>query len=90
MNNMQFGAYLWPNRQNYCILQEIGIGEHDSDGRFLTRSKNMVVSRTRNEKICNLSLSYGRIAKIAARFSHGLVNSAVGQTPYSTERILIN
>jgi len=34
-----------------------------------------------------LALSYGRIAKIAAQFSHGLVNSAMGQIPCSTERI---
>jgi len=38
-------------------------------------------------KICNLALSYGRIAKIAAQFSHGLENSAMGQIPCSTERI---
>jgi len=41
----------------------------------------------RNKKICNLALSYGRIAKIAAQFSHGLVNSAMGEIPCSTERI---
>ena len=41
----------------------------------------------RNEKICNLALSYGRIAKIAAQFSRGLVNLAMGQIPCSTERI---
>jgi len=35
----------------------------------------------------NLALSYGRIAKIATQFSHGLVNSAMGQIPCSTERI---
>jgi len=43
--NIQFGPYLWPNRQNSSI------------------------------------------AKIAAQFSHGLVNSAMGQIPCSTERI---
>jgi len=47
----------------------------------------MAVSRMRNKKICNLALSYGLIAKIAAQFSHGLVNSAMGQIPCSTERI---
>ena len=30
---------------------------------------------------------YGRIAKIAAQLSYGLVNSAMGQIPCSTERI---
>ena len=34
-----------------------------------------------------MALSYGRIAKIAARLSNGLVNSAMGQIPCSTERI---
>jgi len=59
---MQFGPYLWPNRQNSCILLEIGVGEHDGDIRFLTESRNMAVSRMRNEKICNLALSCGQIA----------------------------
>jgi len=39
------------------------------------------------KKLCNLAQIYGRIAKIAAQFSHGLVNSAMGQIPCSTERI---
>jgi len=34
-----------------------------------------------------LALSYGRIAKIAAQLSNGLVISAMGQIPCSTERI---
>jgi len=34
-----------------------------------------------------LALSYGRIAKIAAQLSYGLVNSAMGQIPCSRERI---
>jgi len=34
-----------------------------------------------------LALSYGRIAKIAAQLSNGLVNWAMGQIPCSTERI---
>jgi len=29
--NMQFGSYLWPNRQNSFILYEIGVGEHDGN-----------------------------------------------------------
>ena len=32
-------------------------------------------------------ICYGRIAKIAAQLSNGLVNSAMGQIPCSTERI---
>jgi len=34
-----------------------------------------------------LALTYGRIAKIAAQLSNGLVHSAMGQIPCSTERI---
>jgi len=34
-----------------------------------------------------LALSYGRIAKIVAQLSNGLVNSAMGQIRCSTERI---
>jgi len=34
-----------------------------------------------------LAVSYGRIAKIAAQLSYGLVKSAMGQIPCSTERI---
>jgi len=34
MKNMQYNAYLWPNRQNFCILKEIGVEEHDGDIRF--------------------------------------------------------
>ena len=47
---MQFGAYVWPNRQNSFILQEIGVGEHEGDVRFLTSSRNIGVSCVRNEK----------------------------------------
>jgi len=50
MKNMQFGPYLWPNRQNSCIFLEIGVGEHYGDVRFLSGSSNMAVSRMRNEK----------------------------------------
>jgi len=37
-------------RQNYRVVQVIGVGEHDSDVRFLTGSRNMPVLRMRNEK----------------------------------------
>jgi len=50
MKNMQFSPYLWPNRQNSCIFQEIGVGEHDGVVRFLIESKNLAVSRMRNGK----------------------------------------
>jgi len=38
MKNMQFGPYLWPNRQN------------SGDVGLLTGSRNMAVSRMRNEQ----------------------------------------
>ena len=46
----------------------------------------------RNEKyaIWPIGHIYGRIAKIAAQLSNGLVNSAMGQMPCSTERISSN
>ena len=50
MKNVQFGPYLWPNRQNSCIIYEIWVGEHDGDVRFLTGSRNKAVLRMRNEK----------------------------------------
>jgi len=50
MKNMQFGPYLWPNRQNSCIIHEIGVGEHDGDVRFLTGSRIIGLSRMGNEK----------------------------------------
>jgi len=50
------------NVQNSCVLWEIGVGEHDGDVRFLTGSRNMVVSRMRNEKICNLAFTCRQIA----------------------------
>jgi len=32
LKNMQYNHYLWPNRQNCRILQEIGVEEHDGCG----------------------------------------------------------
>jgi len=34
MKNMQYNPYLCPDRQNYRVLQEIGVEEHDGDLRF--------------------------------------------------------
>jgi len=61
---MQFREYLCPICQNSFILYETGVGEHDGDVGFSTGSRNTSVLRMRNEKICNLVLIYGRIAKI--------------------------
>ena len=37
-------------RQSSCAIQKIRVGEHDGDVRFLTGSRNMAISRMRNEK----------------------------------------
>ena len=34
MKNMQYNPYSWRNRQNFHILKEIGVKEHDVDVRF--------------------------------------------------------
>ena len=61
---------IWPllvaKCQNSFILWEIKVGEHDGNVRFLTGSRNVGVSCVRNDKICNLTLVYGRVAKIPA------------------------
>ena len=41
---------MYANRQNFRVLKEIGVEEHDGDVRFSTRSGNTAVSRMRNEK----------------------------------------
>ena len=71
-------------RHNSSILEQIGVRDYDVDVRCLTGSRNMAVSRMRNEKYAIWPLV---IAKIAAQFSDRLVNSAMGQIPCSTERI---
>ena len=43
----------------------------------------------RNEKYAIWPFSYGRIAKIAAQLSNGLLNSAMGQIPCSTVIFLV-
>jgi len=50
MKNMQYNPYLWPNCENFHILEEIGVEEHDGDVRFQTRSGNMAISCMCNEK----------------------------------------
>jgi len=34
--NVQYNLYLWPNYQNFRVLQEIGVKEHDDNVRFKT------------------------------------------------------
>ena len=48
MKNMQLNP--WPNLRNARVEKEIGVGEHHGDVGFLTGSRNMAVSRMRNEK----------------------------------------
>ena len=39
---------MYANRQNFRVLWEIGVGEHDGDVRFFIGSGNTAVSRMRN------------------------------------------
>jgi len=48
MKNLQYNPYLWPNCQNFCVLCEIGVEEHNGDIRFFTVSGHTAVSRMRN------------------------------------------
>ena len=41
---------MYANRQNFCVLQEIGFEEHDGDVKYYTGSRNMAASCMRNEK----------------------------------------
>jgi len=34
IKNMQYNAYLWPNRRNSRVSKEIWAEEHDGDVRF--------------------------------------------------------
>jgi len=34
MKNAQYNTHLWPNRQNYRVLKEIRVEEHDGDVIF--------------------------------------------------------
>ena len=47
--NMQYNRYLWLNRGNCHILQEIRVEEHDGNVKFQTVSRNMAVTCMRNE-----------------------------------------
>jgi len=71
--NMQFGTYLWPNRQNSCFLLEIGVGEHDGDVRSLTGSRNEAVLRMRNKKyaIWPLLVAIAKIPESRSKYGSG-------------------
>ena len=66
---------MYANRQNFCVLKEIGVEEHDVDVRFFTGSGNTAVSRMRNASGHN----YWN--------SSFIMDVAIGQIPRSTERI---
>ena len=34
MKNMQYSHYLWPNRQNFCVIKKTGIEKHDGDDQI--------------------------------------------------------
>ena len=74
MKNMQHNPYLWPNWQNFHVLKEIGVEEHDGDVRFKSRSGNMAVLC-----MCNAS-GHNRNSSV-------IVDLAMGQIPHSTERL---
>ena len=60
MKNTQYSTYLWPNGQNFCILKEIGVEEHDDDVRFQTGSGNTAISRMRKKTEYNAYLRPNR------------------------------
>jgi len=41
---------MYANRQNFPVLKEIRVEEHDGDVRFFTGSENTAISRMRNKK----------------------------------------
>jgi len=75
MKNTQYNLYLWPNRRNFRVCEEIGVEEHDGDVRFSTLSGNIAVSCMRHASSHNY------------RNSSFIVDVAMGQIPRSTERI---
>ena len=73
--NTQYNAYLWTNLQNFRVIKEIGVEEHDGDVRFWTGSENIALSFMRHASGHNY------------RNSSFIVDVAMGQIPRSTERI---
>jgi len=55
MKNMQYIAYLWPNRRNFRTLEEIRVDEQDGDVRFKSGNGKMAVSCMRNASDHNYS-----------------------------------
>ena len=65
---------IWRNVRNSRVTQEIGVEEHDGDVRFQTGSRNMAVSRMRNEKYAIKRLFMAESPK----FSHPIGNRGRG------------
>ena len=72
---MQYNPYLRPNCQNFHVLTEIGIEEHNGDVSFFTGSGNTAVSHMLNASGHN----YWN--------SSFIMDVAMGQIPRSTECI---
>ena len=72
MKNMQYNAYLWPNRYNFHVLKEIGVEEHDGDVRFKIGNGNIAILCMHNASGHNY------------RNSSVIVDSAMGTTFHRT------
>jgi len=67
VKNTQYNAYLWPNRRNSRVLEDIGVEEHDDNVRFWTGSGNIALSfmrhtsghNYRNSSFINSGRGYG-------------------------------
>jgi len=46
--NMEYNAYLWPNRRNSRVMKEIRVEVQDGDVRFWTGSGNIALSFMRH------------------------------------------
>jgi len=74
---MQYSSYLWPNRQNFRILKEIGAEEHDGDVRFSPEVEIRPFRACANRNASGHN--YWN--------SSFIIDVAMGQIPRSTERI---
>ena len=84
MKNTQYNAYLWPNRRNSRVLQEIGVEEHDGNIRLQTGSGNIALSFMRHASGHN---SRNSSFYINPHYITLIADVAMGQIPRSTERI---
>ena len=50
LKNTQYNPYLWPNRRNFHVIEEIGVEELDGEVGFNTGNGSMAVLRMRGEK----------------------------------------